>query len=83
MWLDHEVLLKPWPDAEPVLLPGSEVSSIDDLPEFDKNLVVACAAGVRSARFVENYGEQLSRRGIQAQSLPGGVNSLSPSRSSG
>lgn len=79
----HEVLLKPWPDAEPVLLPGSEISSIDDLPEFDKDLVVACAAGVRSARFVENYGEQLSRRGIQALSLPGGVNSLSPSRSSG
>ena len=72
----HEVLLKPWPDAEPVLLPGSEVSSIEDLPEFDKDMVVACAAGVRSARFVQTYGEQLSRRGIQAQSLPGGVNAL-------
>lgn len=72
----HEVLLKPWPDAEPVLLPGSEVSGAEDLPEFDRDVVVACAAGVRSAKFVDEYGEVLAARGISMRSLPGGVNAL-------
>lgn len=74
----HEVLLKPWPGKEPILLPGSEVSGVEDLfPLVDgKDVVVACASGVRSGRFVDSYGDALAQRGVQLHSLPGGINAL-------
>lgn len=56
---------------------GAAAVPTDGHPTGDEHeakvLVVACASGVRSARFVEAFGAELRTRGITAVSFPGGV----------
>ena len=61
-------------------LPLSEVERNPDavdhaLAEYDDGdeVVVYCAGGVRSDKFVNTYAEQAQQRGVTLKSLPGGV----------
>ncbi|WJZ07123.1 ThiF family adenylyltransferase [Corynebacterium glaucum] len=71
----HEKLLSdlPYPGAH---LPMSQLDqareTIAALPQGD--VVVYCAAGARSDRFVEEFAELAAQLGITLHSLPGGTN---------
>ncbi|QPK83736.1 ThiF family adenylyltransferase [Corynebacterium qintianiae] len=53
--------------------PGTAAALIDSLPE-GADVVVYCAAGARSDRFVECFQDRASARGITLTSLTGGTN---------
>lgn len=58
---------------------GARTEAADGLSqsnEAPRTVVVACAAGVRSAAFIQRYQPQLRAQGVQLVSLPGGVNAL-------
>jgi len=71
----HEKLLSdlPFPGAH---LPMSQIDQAQDtissLPQGD--VVVYCAAGARSDRFVEEFADLAAQRGVTLHSLPGGTN---------
>lgn len=78
---NYEVLMKPWPGVDPVVVPLSGIQSIEDLPSelFDEGvseIVVACAAGVRSQHFIDYFGAEFAERGVTLRNLPGGVAGL-------
>ncbi|WP_165217074.1 ThiF family adenylyltransferase [Schaalia sp. ZJ1691] len=68
---DFEVELRPWPGCEPVHLPMSSTTEIPSSLK-GKTLVVACAKGIRSARFVQKFSDS----GADMYSLPGGIDGL-------
>ncbi len=76
----HEKLLADLPVGSSGLhLPMSQVSAerVDEvLFGVDGTVVVYCASGMRSARFVEEYAECAAEAGIRLINLPGGVNGL-------
>ncbi|AGF72792.1 ThiF family adenylyltransferase [Corynebacterium halotolerans] len=76
----HEKLLTDLPVDSPGLhLPMSWVSPgrVDEvLAGVDGTVVVYCASGMRSARFVDEYSENARRAGVELVSLPGGVDGL-------
>ena len=52
-------------------VPGRVDAVLDGLPTGD--VVVYCAGGVRSAKFVEEFGAVAADRGLTLHSLPGGA----------
>lgn len=53
--------------------PSAAVDVLSQLPE-GADVVVYCASGVRSGRFVEQFSPVAARRGIKLRSLPSGAN---------
>lgn len=76
----HEKLIADLPVDSPGLhLPMSQASEerVDEvLNDASGTVVVYCASGMRSARFVEEYSGQAERLGVELLSLPGGVNGV-------
>ena len=75
----HERVIADLPFAS-AHLPLSEVERNPEaiataLGEYDDGdeVVVYCAGGVRSDKFVNEYAEQAQQRGVTLKSLPGGV----------
>lgn len=78
---DHEVMVQPWPGVDAVVAPLSGIHSMDDLPPdlcdgHVRQIVVACASGMRSQRFIERFDEDFQARGITLRNLPGGIAAL-------
>ena len=76
----HEHFLADFPaELNPRRLPLSSIRSLGDVAEAlagADRAVIACAAGVRSANFISEFGEFAAAHGCELIDLPGGIHGL-------